>query len=567
MTVRIMCGQNGSSASLDNAVAAGQAREFRPLLADVLAKGEDFEWYPTSDRMIAAVSRRIPTNTASILDIGAGDGRVLLALAKRCERPPVLYAIEKSSVLIQAQPESVVPVGTDFHQENLACLPADVIFCNPPYTEYAEWTSAIIEAGYAKIAFLVVPRRWKDDATIAAAIARRGATVKVLSSDDFKTGADRSARAVIDILEVRYPRTDDGYRDDAKDPFDIWFDQNISNFDTETSDIAQQESERLHVAHLRTADNIGEFVREYDVEFQRMEENYRAIFRLDAALLRELGVKKNEVREGIKKKMACLKAKYWALLFDRLDSITERLSTATRAKFLKRLTAGDKAIAFTSDNAYAIVIWAIKNANAYFDEQTVQLYRDLATFDGVANYKSNLRTWTESDWRYRRDDDTDGRPSHYALDYRIVVSRYQAIAAGEWRYEFQGDLHRRCHELIADVIAVLGNLGFRATGQPSIQRQWRSGEWQDWHLGDSDDVLVQVKAYKNGNLHLRFRPAAIRALNVEAGRLLGWLNSPHDVESELGYTAEEATALYRSTRRITVSAAMPLLAAPREGGA
>ena len=539
------------------------APAFRPLLADVQAAGEDFEWYPTSDRMIAVVSSRIPTLTQSILDIGAGDGRVLLALAKRCESPPVLYAIEKSAVLIEAQPESVVPVGANFYEQNLACLPADVIFCNPPYSEYAEWASAIIEAGYAKTAFLVLPRRWKDDVTITAAIKRRGATVKVLHSDDFKTGADRTARAVIDILEVRYPRSEEGYRDEVKDPFDIWFDQNITTFDTETNERAQEESERLDLARLRAADNINDLVREYDTEFQRMEENYRAIFRLDHALLKELGVKKNEVREGIKAKMSGLKAKYWALLFDRLGSITERLSTATRAKFLARLTAGDKSVAFTRDNAYAIVIWAIKNANKYFDEQTVQLYRDLATFDGVANYKSNLRTWTQNDWRWSRADETEeGRPSHYALDYRIVVMRYQAILNTDFgTYEFPGNLHRRCHELIADVIAVLGNLGFRATGLPSMQRQWYGGSWEDWHLGDSGDVLVQVKAYKNGNLHLRFRPAAIRALNVEAGRLLGWLNSPKDVETELGYSEDEAKALFRSTLRLGVSSATPLLMA------
>jgi hypothetical protein len=47
----------------------------------------------------------------------------------------------------------------------------------------------------------------------------------------------------------------------------------------------------------------------------------------------------------------------------------------------------------------------------------------------------------------------------------------------------------------------------------------------DWHHGDSGDVLFQAKAYMNGNMHFRFLPDAIKALNVEAGRLLGWLRS------------------------------------------
>ena len=70
-------------------------RDFGAMLATVQSAGEDFEWYPTTDPMIQAVARHIPTRTNSIMDIGAGDGRVLLQLAKRCEHAPELYAIEK----------------------------------------------------------------------------------------------------------------------------------------------------------------------------------------------------------------------------------------------------------------------------------------------------------------------------------------------------------------------------------------------------------------------------------------------------------------------------------------
>jgi len=532
---------------------------FAALLDVVQAADQDFEWYPTTSRMLAAIASHLPCDTKSIMDIGAGDGRVLIALSKKCPNAQ-LYAIEKSSVLIQAQPEYVIPVGTDLFEQNLACLPVEVLVSNPPYSEYELWASVIIESGHAKKAFLVIPQRWKGNGEIATALKKRGATARVIHSDDFRD-AVRQARAVIDIVEISYPMQSEGggWRSrEVKDPFDIWFDGHITTFDEEKNDDAQTEYERAQqaLANIRHLNTIGEMVDAYNDEYARMEENYKAIFRLDHALLKELGVKKDALRDGIKTKMAGLKSKYWTLLFERLDAITERLSTATKAKFLEKLT-GRVALAFTVNNAYAVVLWAIKNANKYFDEQTIQLYRDLSTHDGVENYKSNLRTWVKSDWRYRHHDDEDARPTHYALDYRIVVEGYRAIGTGEsFQYDYPGNLSKKCHDQIADIIAVLYNLGFRVRGQRSTDRQWYSGGWQNWYLvhdGIEERILFQVKAYKNGNFHLRFLPDAIKALNVEAGRLLGWLHSADEVVTELGYTAADARRFFFCTQTIAPS--------------
>lgn len=516
-------------------------------LAAVQEAGEDFEWYPTTQRMIEAVKRWIPTDAKSIMDIGAGDGRVLIELAKKAEHEPDLYAIEKSVVLVQAQPENITPVGTDLFEQNLACLPVDYIFCNPPYSEFEAWASTIIESGYAKLAFLVIPQRWKDSEGIAASLKRRGATAKVIHSDDF-LNAERRARAVVDIVEISYPRDQYAYGRPPQDPFDIWFDQNIDTFDRE-KEISEDEENRKELARLNGMKSIAEMVDAYNEEYGRMEENYRAIFKLDYAILKELGVDKKHVREGIKKKMTGLKAKYWELLFTRLDTITNRLATATKDRFLKKIQ-GRTSVAFTANNAYAVVLWAIKHANKYYDEQLVKLFRDLSTHDGVMNYKSNQRTWQKDGWRYRAEDH-----SHYALDYRIVLDHYYGIQQGDTsyeRYEYPGRLHRSAHEVIDDAIAVLYTLGFTTESARSRIRQWTGGQWQDFHTPDGD-ILFQVKAYKNGNLHWRFMPDAIRRLNVEAGRLLGWLRSPSDVVEQLGYSAKEAAACFGSSFRIAPS--------------
>ncbi len=503
-----------------------------------------FEWYPTTKRMIDAVAGQGMADVRSILDVGAGDGRVLHQLAASCEGDVKLYAIEKSTVLVQAQPDNVIPVGTDLCEQNLSCLKVDVIFSNPPYRQFEAWACTIIETGFAHRAYLIVPRRWKDSALIRESLRRRGASVKVIHSDDFHD-AERRARAVVDVLEVRYPRNDRYWdRREPQDPFDAWFDQNISTFDEEKA--AEDSDSGNDVAKRHACDSIGSMVAAFNEEYARMEDNYRAIFKLDYALLNELGVKKDAVREGIKQRMAGLKTKYWKMLFDRLDTITGRLSTATRKRFLEKLT-NQTAVAFTATNAYAVVLWAIKNANKYYNEQLVQLFKDLSTFDGVMNYKSNQQTWDKTKWRFM-----DNDPTHYALDYRIVVVRHDAICAADSysKWNYPGNLSENCHELIADIIAVFANLGFFASaGTPSRDRTWSSNEWQDWRMSD-DSILFQAKAFKNGNVHLRMKPEAIKALNVEAGRLMGWIRDRKDVVAELGYTEEDATRYFGASRQI-----------------
>ena len=520
----------------------------RTMVLKLKQAGQDFEWYPTTDEMINVVLRHVPENAGSFLDIGAGDGRVLAKFGEKCERA-TLYSIELSEILTKAQPPEIIPMGTDLFQQNLSALPVDYIFCNPIYSEYEEWTCKIIDEGYAEKAFLVIPQRWSDNKMIAAALKRRNATTRVIHVGDFYDGP-RQARAVIDIVEITFPR--DKWGRDTQDPFDIWFDQNIDTFDQAEELKEDPTSEEL--ARRFGHASISDMVAAYRDEYERMESNYRAIFKLDYSILKELGVDKEHVREGLKKRIAGLKTTYWQLLFKRLDAITSRLTTASSRKLLDKLT-GRTAIEFTESNAYAVVLWAIKNANLYFDEQAVELFFALSTFEGVLNYKSNQRTWNKDGWRYaRRDEDH----THYALDYRIVVSKWVAINTDKYsRYDAPGGLDRGCHELISDVIAVFSNLGFSTWSSRSYDRQWEGGKWQDFY-GDDDEILFQVKAYKNGNLHFRFVPAAIMALNIEAGRLLKWVRTAEEVVSEMGYTPEDAAQYFHSNAQILPSN-IPLL--------
>jgi hypothetical protein len=531
----------------------------RALVEILHDAGEDFEWYPTTRRMVEAVIADLgDRRVGSILDIGAGDGRVLgwLSESEHAEHAS-LYAIEKSDILRQQQPTQIVPVGTEFAEQDLMGLPTDVIFCNPPYREFSWWAERIISTAHADRMYLVLPQRWKDDAAITAALKARGATAAAIHDDDF-LDAERRARAIVQVVRVSFAEWDDyghGWRG-RPDPFAAWFDANIDTFEAEKP-LSDYEQEERALARLHTHDSIPALVAAFDEDWARMQANYQAIFRLDQAILKEIGVDKNHVRDALKARMAGLKSLYWHALFDRLDVITSRLTTKTRAHFLERL-AGPRAVAFTAGNAYAVTLWAIKAANQYFDQQLVEVFRALSTHDGVSNYASNRKTWEKDGWRYNAEDH-----SHYALDYRIVLHRYQAIQSGEFgAYDHPGGLHRTAHEDIADLIAVFGNLGFLVQDVSSLSRRWRSNVWQDFRASDGR-VIFQVKAFLNGNLHLRFLPEAIKALNIEAGRLLGWLRSPADVVTEMGYTPDEAARWFGSHRLLRASS-VPLLGAGDE---
>ncbi len=519
--------------------------------------GEDFEWYPTTRRMVDACRsdlRERHLRVRSILDIGAGDGRVLAWLNEGFEGQ--LYAIEKSAILQQQQPDGIVPVGTDFLEQDLMSLPMDVVFCNPPYSEYEAWAAQIIRTVHAETLYLVLPKRWEDSPAIRDALRRREAKAHILHRDDFHD-ADRRARAVVHVIRVASfgGWDDDGYRHRRDDPFDRWFDEHIDTFDREAP-LRESEEESQALARLRMLDSIPAMVEAFLEDHAMMEEHYRAIFRLDQALLRELGVDKAAVREGLKKRMSGLKARYWQALFERLDVITSRLTTKTKARFLDRLT-GQQGVAFTASNAYAVVLWAIKAANQYFDQQVVDVYRELSTHDGVRNYTSNRRAWEKDGWRYNTESF-----SHYALDYRIVLHRYQAIRQGEFSsWDYPGDLHQSGHETIDDLIAVFGNLGFPVRDVPSRTRRWRPGVWQDFRQSDGRTVF-QIKAFLNGNLHLRIDPQAIKCLNIEAGRLLGWLRTPDEASAELGYVLDEVVPVFGGNHRLVVSS-VPMLGPSR----
>jgi hypothetical protein len=516
------------------------------LLFAVKEAGEDFEWYPSTKKMLEAVandmrrefdaSHQENERCFSILDIGAGNGNALKVLCDLTKNNGPKYAIEKSRTLIDALPDDVFVTGTDFHQQTLIDKKVDVVFCNPPYSEYEAWMKRIVSEANCRVIYMIVPQRWKNNKAITSMVERRAETPEVLSSMSFEDSEYRTARAQVDILKIKIKSY--GYRgvNLKEDPFDIWFEANfkINAKSGEGSKYVEKQSKKEKIRTLVKGQNLIERLEElYRADFDKLLHIYRSLEGLDCELFKELGADLNKIQEGLKLRIEGLKTLYWEELFDNLESITSRLSSKSREKLLKKLMDNTH-VDFTADNVYAVVVWAIKNANKYFDSQLIELYREFSYTDNIRNYKSNHRL-IEDGWRYQRDH------THYSLDYRLVLERYRCFSQESYeRCEYPNGLSRTIHDLLNDICTIGKNLGFQVK-TTSFDFEWEPGKQNAFYTSDGD-LFMEVRAYKKGTVHVKCDKEFMKRFNIEAGRLNGWIKSPTEATQEIGIA--EAAELF-----------------------
>jgi len=547
------------------------------LVQELKDNGEDFEWYPTSSDMIETVGRKLKTlfdDSFSFMDIGAGDGRVIEAIDKfhqrydkRCERieggVSEKYAIEKSPILIQQMADDITIVGTDFLMQTLIDKKVDAIFCNPPYSEYEAWTNRILRECNCGHVFLIIPQRWKDNQQIADTIKKREIKYEVLSSNDF-FNAERQARAKVDII---YFNLSGGKRESWQrnvegpkvDPFEVWFEDYFKiNLDKKsdageyTAERAKEEAEKARIEGqlVKGKNHVTVLAELYRADLDKLMKNYQAVGNLDAEILKELGVSVGGLRKALYQKIVGLKTLYWKELFNKLESITDRLTSSTRDAMLKRLNS-QMNVDFTESNVYAVIIWALKNVNKYIDSQLLEVYLTLTCEENARNYKSNTHM-TKDTWRYCYSGEEKAKISHYTLDYRMVLRVHGAITKpGAYSWETSNGLANRAHTYIGDVFTVAKNLGFRVLGS-TFDRGWSSNKSNTFYYTKPDGtegVFAEIRAFMNGNIHVKFNQEFVKALNIEAGRLNNWIKSPKEAEEEMGI--EDADQFFMTNFKIT----------------
>jgi hypothetical protein len=613
------------------------------LLGIIKEKGEDYEWYPTTNEILDAVATNILAienelggEYKSFLDIGAGNGKALFGLRSRlsgkgwrkeCADDRYafhLYGIEKSIRLIQEMSAEINILGTDFHEQTLIDKEVDVIFCNPPYSQFESFSERIILEGNANLVYLVLPRRWRKSEKIAWALQRRGVEAETLGEFDFINAEDRKARAVVDLVRIRIRYSQDEQRrlhysrkggknfSAGKDPFDLWFEENFCPAGCEKKggnnpdDFLERRKrdemrEKIRKALVPGTDTAQALVELYSKEMAHLIENYKAISGLCPDLLEELGVSFDTLREGLKKKITGLKALYWRELFDNLDKIRTRLTGKKRDKLFEKMQRRF-VLDFTLGNIYSIVIWVIRDANRYFDEQLLEIYKEMTEPENVTGYKSN-RHMTRDSWRYNGTIyDFQKKAERYFLDYRIVLSRGYGMESTWSSFKMS---NRGIH-MINDLVTVANNLGFQSSFN-AYNVEWQAGKevsiYMDrnhgtnpiekgakTNLGKIDEVLIEeengntfiqyrikdqwfhhglvhaesdillkARPYKNGNLHIKLNKEFLAKLNLEAGRLLGWLRSPGEAAEEMGIDESEAEKMWGANYALPINSRITAL--------
>lgn len=516
-------------------------RRTREIIAEAKAADQDFEFYPTTDEIIRKLMRHVGSS-GSVLDIGAGHGKVLAAFKEKGF--DALHAIEKSSVLCRTLPEEVLIVGTDFAEQSLFSKRVDVVFCNPPYSEFEQWSEKIIRQAASRDVFLVIPKRWQSSVAIKDALEFRDAKADVLGEFDFADAEDRRARAQVHLIRVKLERPDKERRDGGDDPFERFFAEQFADLIAKfkPTEGTEQEKQAKHPRRAMKSLVIGPtypaaLVDLYNLEMAHVEKNYQLASQLDVDLLREFEISPDRIMKCLKTRLAGLRNDYWNELFNHLSTITERLTSKSRQSLLGTLQK-HVAVDFTLANILEVVCWMIRNANRYIDRQLVETYEVMVDKCNAVLYKSNQRTWRDELWRYCREDEPD-KPRHYALDYRIVTHRVGGISSSE--YSWEKGLQERGAVFLGDLLTIANNLGFRCDACPHLfnhdgRRDWTPGTAYEIYYTDrqgEQKTLYEVRGFKNGNLHLKLAKAFILALNVEHGRLKGWLRNAREAAEEL----------------------------------
>ncbi|ALQ51911.1 DUF4942 domain-containing protein [Nitrosomonas ureae] len=544
-------------------------------LAELNATGQDFEWYPTTNEIIDTFFDHASNfELESILDVGSGDGKVLKRFKDKHLSAPKLdwetrrhidyFAIEKARPLLDSLPIDIGILGTDFWEQSLLDKSVDCIFSNPPYKEFIDWSVKVIREANCSYIYLVLPQRWKEQKPIIAALESRKAGYKVLGEFDFLNSEDRQARARVDLVYIWLCHVDysekrskyaHGRTQNLIDPFDLWvkefFGLEENNRKLDISECAQKkEDDETRKANIENSLVPGNGMIEvldelYREELNGLIENYKKVCSLDEALFKELDISVKSIISSIKVRVSGLKNSYWNELFSNYSPLTGRLTAASRKNFIESIRRKTN-IDFTASNAYAITVWAIKNADGYLDKQMIDTFKRMVDSASIINYKSNEKVFKKNSYMYFRED--YDKHTHFKLDYRLVISRTGG-GLNHDRWASRGGLTEESANFIDDLIVIAKNLGFNSDDCVR-NHNFTAGQKEEFYCTTKAGKhlkLMELRVYMNGNMHVKFNQSFMLAFNVEVGRLRGWIHNAQHAAAEMDVPVEEVKEYLNSS--------------------
>lgn len=556
------------------------------LVTAIKENGEDFEWYPTTNEIVNALQNHLKAYLSTqfydkrkiykLLDIGCGNGSFFNKFCKDEEFKSVeKFGIEKSNILAE-QLEDVILLGSDFNEQTLMDKKVDMIFCNPPYTQYEEWAEKIILQGNAHIIALVIPQRWKNNERLKEALERRKYQAEIIGTYDFEN-AERKARATVDLIFISARKVEcmgRKHEEKIEDPFDVWFDETFKiNADKEEQysfsykNHVEENLKNELVVHGDTADMLVQF---YNRDMQQLYTNYRKLEELDADLLRELKVDVPKLKSSLRERLQGLKHIYWDMLFKKYDKVTSRLTSTGRRKVINRLN-DNTAIDFTLNNIFQLTMWIIRHSNTLFEEQISEYFYSLCDSESIRRYRSNKR-WNDDDWRYIKEtfenkdryykqvrEERLKKATHFQLDYRIVVHAYS-----NFNFNWHTKLTEQCLEFLSDTLIIARNLGFDIDFKlPTQYEDVSFSDWNNFDIYTTDRKLfANVKLYKNGNRHIKFCKEFMQKLNIEMARINHWVQDKAEAMREMDIPASVIASVWGSNLQIGITDGRKLLGLP-----
>lgn len=511
----------------------------------------DFEFYPTTDEIINAIRQNMPEYGGSILDIGAGNGVTLQKLTRgEHSQRWTRYALEKNPMLKSLISTDILVIGSDFMENSLFDKKIDVIFCNPPYSDYSDWCFKIIAEANAGHIFLVIPERWSNVQKLQDIIKQRGYIVSSLGCFDF-LNAERAARCKVEVIHLTADRD---YK--MKDFFDVELEKffKFNEPENEHSFTFKERMDEKKQAFTESINNRklvcgGDYVQAitalYHEEEGRIYDTLRGLSEIDSSLLEALNIELGKIKTFVKNKLRGLSSKYWHEVITKLQPIAKRLTERNQKALFNAVT--DANMSFNAANIYNVIEWAIKTASQAIEQQVLDVYNELISEANCTKYQSNKTIFVGNNFETKT-------PSK--LNLRLVIERHGGVVYHQWRNPSQ-ELSERGHAFLADLFVIANNLGFEIDSAKSHSMIWRASEKQEFSAmrNGKEVVLMTVRAFYNGNLHIKLNKEFNHKLNVIKGKYEGWIHSVDDVVNEFEVSEKEAKQLFEELPKITVNIA------------
>lgn len=571
------------------------------LIQTLKDNNQDFEFYPTTNEILVKIANTLKdslskdhnyrqTNDFTILDVCAGNGNALSALKQHLEEEKEigfinLQGIEKSPILYGTWDESIKLVGTDFFQENLYNKTADILFCNPPFSQTETWFKRLLDNCSSRIKhiFFVCPSKqglsdkyrdmFDDFRFNKDKHNKHGIQMTVLQNEhsesfSFKT-ADRSARVETVVLHIdlsKYAHLRYVERTDEDALFKQYFPE-LQNKLEHTEDYSYRQQERedrdaainaLMLEQTGEQDLVRILVDAFNKERNEFLDAYNKLNDVPILLLNKLNIDLSKAKKLLFKTLKELDSTYWGKLLQLYEPLKQKLTSQSINLLMNYVS--ERNISFTYDNCLAVTLLAIQKTNDMIVGQLLDKYKHWAEVGNYKSYKSNQRLFNEG---YFKDcvepEDLNVQGVHSAgpkwgntplekimpfgigerkkLEYRIVDCH---LSFKNGCYSWNNfDINSSGMRAVNDIIVIARNLGYAVTNFEQVCDYGDRISVFATDRNGKEIVLFDFKVFKNGNAHFFLNKGLMIDIMLVVGKHLGWIHNKEQAVDDLGITSEE----------------------------